>query len=81
MVQNYLIWLLFPANILREMVRFVEKGAGVLKDVSDILMPVLKKYALSVMRKHKPRLESVSHIKEFIKMPGVKVKKLKWNQT
>ena len=57
------------------------KGAGVLKDVPDILMPVLKKYALFVMRKHMPRLESVAHIKEFIKMPGVKVKKLKWNQT
>jgi hypothetical protein len=27
------------------------------------------------------RLESVVHIKEFIKMPGMKVKKLKWNQT
>ena len=63
------------------MVRFVGKGAGITKDVPDILMPVLEQYALSVMRKHMPGLESVAHIREFIKMPGVKVKKLKWHQT
>ena len=59
------------------MVRFVGKGAGVLKDVLDILMPLLKQYALSVISELIPILESVAHMVQFIRMPGVKVKKLK----
>jgi len=61
------------------MVRFVGKGAGVLKDVPDILMPVLEQYALSVSREPIPILESVARMVEFMTMPGAKVKKLKQN--
>ena len=57
------------------MVRFVGKGAGVLKDVPDILMPVLEQYVLSVSRKPIPILESVAIIAEFMTVLGAKVKK------
>jgi hypothetical protein len=59
------------------MVRFVGKDAGVLQDVPYIIKPVLKQYALSVMRKPIPILESVAHMVEFIRMPIVRVKKNK----
>jgi hypothetical protein len=62
------------------MVRFVGKGAGVLKDVPDILMPFLEQYVLSVSREPIPILESVARMVEFMTMPGAKVKKIKWNQ-
>ena len=62
------------------MVRFVGKGAGILKDVPDILMPFLEQYALSVRREPIPVLESVAHMVEFMTMPGAKVKKLKQNR-
>ena len=58
------------------MVRFVGKGAGVLKDVPDILMPFLEQYVLSVSREPIPILESVARIVKFMTMPGMKVKKL-----
>ena len=61
------------------MVRFVGKGAGILKDVPDILMPALEQYVLSVSRKPIPILESVACMVEFMTMPGAKVKKLKQN--
>ena len=61
------------------MVRFVGKGASVLKDVPDILMPVLNIYALSVMKKPIPRPESVAHIVDLMTVLCAKVKKLKQN--
>ena len=61
------------------MVRFVEKVAGVLKDVPDILMPFLEQYALSARWEPIPRPESVAYMVEFMTMPDAKVKKLKQN--
>ncbi|CAG8461647.1 25913_t:CDS:2 [Gigaspora margarita] len=63
------------------MVRFVGKGAGMLKDVPNIIMLVLKQYALSVMSELIPILESVAHMAEFMTMPSAKIKKLKWNRS
>jgi hypothetical protein len=62
------------------MVRFVRKGAGVPKDVPDILMPVLEQYVLSVRWEPIPILEFVAHIVDLMTVPGAKVKKIKWNQ-
>ncbi|CAG8522040.1 10036_t:CDS:2, partial [Cetraspora pellucida] len=45
--KNYLAWLVFSANTSRKMVQFVGMGAGILKDVSDILIPFLEQYALT----------------------------------
>ncbi|CAG8825094.1 28264_t:CDS:1, partial [Gigaspora margarita] len=64
-----------------KMVRFVGKGASVLKDVPNIIMLVLKQYALSVMSEPIPILESVARMAEFMTMPGAKIKKLKWNRS
>jgi len=52
----------------------------VLKDVPDIIKPVLKQYALSVMSKPIPKLKFVAHMVGFMTVPGVKVKKQNQSQ-
>ena len=51
-----------------------------IQDAPDILKPVLKQYALSVMSEPILRLESVAHMVEFMTIPDAKVKKLKQNR-